>query len=52
MNKIYVDINKEKCDFCYCSDLEIVREEECSNDVKVLKKVFRSALKTFEATKY
>ena len=36
MNKIYVgiDISKEKCNLCYRRDLEIVREEECSNDVR------------------
>ena len=40
MNKIYVgiDISKEKCNLCYRRDLEIVREEECSNDVKDSKK--------------
>ena len=48
MKKIYVgiDISKEKCNLCYRSGLEIVREEECSNDVKALKKTFKSALKT------
>lgn len=36
MKKIYVgiDISKEKCNLCFRSGLEIVREEECSNDVK------------------
>lgn len=48
MKKIYVgiDISKEKCNLCYRSGLEIVREEECSNDVKALKKAFKSTLKT------
>lgn len=40
MKKIYVgiDISKEKCNLCYRSGLEIVHEEECSNEVKTLKK--------------
>ena len=48
MKKIYVgiDISKEKCNLCFRSGLEIVREEECSNDVKALKNVFKAALKT------
>ena len=52
MKKIYVgiDISKEKCNLCYCNGLEIVREEECSNEVKVLKKAFKSALKLLGAT--
>ena len=52
MKKIYVgiDISKEKCNLCYRSGLEIVREEECSNDVKALKKAFKSALNTLGAT--
>ena len=52
MKKIYVgiDISKEKCNLCYRSGLEIVREEECSNDVKSLKKAFKTALKTIAAT--
>ena len=52
MKKIYVgiDISKEKCNLCYRSGLEIVREEECSNDVKSLKKAFKTALKTISAT--
>ena len=51
MKKIYVgiDISKEKCNLCYRSGLEIVREEECSNEVKVLKKAFKSALKALDA---
>ena len=52
MNKIYVgiDISKEKCNLCYRRDLEIVREEECSNDVKALKKAFKVALKVLGAS--
>lgn len=52
MNKIYVgiDISKEKCNLCYRRDLEIVREEECSNDVKALKKAFKAALKVLGAS--
>ena len=48
MKKIYVgiDISKEKCNLCFRSGLEIVREEECSNDVKALKKAFKAALKS------
>ncbi len=40
MKKINVgiDISKEKCNLCYRSGLEIVREEECSNEVRALKK--------------
>ena len=51
MKKIYVgiDISKEKCNLCYRSGLDIVREEECSNEVKVLKKAFKSALKELDA---
>ena len=51
MKKIYVgiDISKEKCNLCYRSGLDIVREEECSNEVKVLKNAFKSALKAFDA---
>ena len=45
MKKIYVgiDISKEKCNLCYRGGLEIVREEECSNDVMALKKAFKAA---------
>lgn len=52
MKKIYVgiDISKEKCNLCYRCGLEIVREDECSNDVKSLKKTFKSALRTIGAT--
>ena len=51
MKKIHVgvDISKEKCNLCYRSGLDIVREEECSNEVKVLKKAFKSALKALDA---
>lgn len=51
MNKIYVgiDISKEKCNLCYRRGLETVREEECLNEVKVLKKAFRSTLKILGA---
>ena len=47
MKKIHVgiDISKEKCNLCYRSGLEIVREEECSNEVKALKKAFKAAFK-------
>ena len=47
MKKIHVgiDISKEKCNLCYRSGLEIVREEERPNDVKALKKAFMAALK-------
>ena len=52
MKKIYVgiDISKEKCNLCYRSGLEIVREEECLNEVKAFKKAFKSALKALGAT--
>ena len=52
MKKIYVgiDISKEKCNLCYRSGLEIAREEECSNEVKDLKKAFKSALKALGTT--
>lgn len=47
MKKIYVgiDISKEKCNLCYSSGLDTVREEEVSNDSRALKKAFRAALK-------
>lgn len=47
MKKIYVgiDISKEKCNLCYRSGLDAVREEEVSNDSRSLKKAFRAALK-------
>ena len=47
MNKIYVgiDISKEKCNLCYRRGLEIVREEECLNEIKALKKAIKAALK-------
>ena len=52
MKKIHVgiDISKEKCNLCYRSGLEIVREEECPNDVKALKKAFKAALKVLGAS--
>ena len=52
MKKIHVgiDISKEKCNLCFRSGLEIVREEECSNDVKALKKAFKAALKVLGAS--
>lgn len=52
MNKIYVgiDISKEKCNLCYRRGLEVVHEEECLNEIKELKKAFKSALKALEAT--
>ena len=51
MNKIYVgiDISKEKCNLCYRRGLEIIREEECLNEIKALKKVFKEALKAIGA---
>ena len=51
MNKIYVgiDISKEKCNLCYRRGLEIVREEECLNEIKALKKAIKAALKAVEA---
>ena len=50
MNKIYVgiDISKEKCNLCYRRGLEIVREEECLNEIKALKKAIKAALKAVE----
>ena len=52
MKKIYVgiDISKEKCNLCYREGLEIVLEEECTNDVKAIKKGFEAALKALGAT--
>ena len=52
MKKIHVgiDISKEKCNLCFRSGLEIVREEECSNDVKAIKKAFKVALKVLGAS--
>lgn len=51
MNKIYVgiDISKEKCNLCYRRGLEIIREEECLNEIKALKKVFKAALNAIGA---
>ena len=50
MKKIHVgiDISKEKCNLCYRKGLEIVLEEECPNDVKALKKTFKTAFKRLE----
>ena len=47
MKKIYVgiDISKEKLNLCYLKDLAIVREEECSNDVKGIKKALKASFK-------
>ena len=52
MKKIHVgiDISKEKCNLCYREGLEIVLEEECTNDVKAIKKGFEAALKALGAT--
>ena len=52
MKKIHVgiDISKEKCNLCFRSGLEIVREEECSNEVRALKKAFKAALKALGAS--
>ena len=52
MKKIYVgiDISKEKCNLCCREGLEIVLEEECTNDVKAIKKGFEAALKALGAT--
>ena len=52
MKKIYVgiDISKEKCNLCYRSGLEIVCEEECSNDVRAIKKTIKAALKALGAS--
>ena len=47
MKKIFVgiDISKEKLNLCYRNGLEIVREEECSNDVKAIRKVLKTSFK-------
>ena len=52
MKKIYVgiDISKEKCNLCYRKGLEIVLEQECMNDVRALKKGFKTALKALDTT--
>ena len=42
--KLGIDISKEKLNLCYLSNLEIVREEEVSNDVKTIKKASRPYL--------
>lgn len=52
MKKIHVgiDISKEKCNLCYRRGLEIIREEECTNNVKAFKKAFKAALKVLGAS--
>lgn len=52
MKKFYIgiDISKEKLNFCYRKGLEIVLEEECTNDVAIIKKAFRDSLKTLNST--
>lgn len=52
MKKIYVgiDISKEKLNFCYRKGLEIVLEEECTNDVAIIKKTFSDSLKALNST--
>lgn len=52
MKKIHVgiDISKEKCNLCYRSGLEIVREEECLNEVKAIKKALKAAFKALGAS--
>ena len=47
MKKIYVgiDISKEKLNLCYLKDLSIVREDECENDVKGIKKALKASFK-------
>lgn len=52
MKKIYVgiDISKEKCNLCYRSGLEIVLEEEASNDARALRKAFKAALKALDVS--
>ena len=36
---------KKKCNLCFRSGLEIVREEECAIEVEAIKKGFKAALK-------
>ena len=52
MKKINVgiDISKEKCNLCYRSGLEIVLEEEVSNDARALRKAFKAALKALDVS--
>ena len=47
MKKIHVgiDISKEKLNLCYLKDLSIVREDECENDVKGIKKALKASFK-------
>ena len=50
MKKIYVgiDISKEKLNLCYLKDLAVIREEECENDVKGIKKSLKASFKALE----
>ena len=48
--KLGIDISKEKLNLCYLSNLEIVSEEEVSNDVKTIKNAFKDALKALTVT--
>ena len=48
--KIGIDISKEKLNLCYQQDLKTVREEEIANDVKVIKKTFKAAIKVLGVT--
>lgn len=48
--KLGIDISKGKLNLCYLSNLEIVREEEVSNDVKTIKKAFKDAAKALSVT--
>jgi len=52
MKKINVgiDISKEKCNLCYRDGLEIVLEEEVSNDARALRKAFKAALKALDVS--
>lgn len=50
MKKIYVgiDISKEKLNLCYLKDLAVIREEECENDVKGIKKSLKASFKVWK----
>lgn len=50
MKKIYVgiDISKEKLNLCYLKDLAAIREKECENDVKGIKKSLKASFKALE----
>lgn len=52
MKKIFVgiDISKEKLNFCYLNGLDIVREEECANDVKAVKRSLKTSFKALGIT--